>query len=263
MSEQQTKEHIIGKNPVLEALRSDRAIHKIWLAEGLHKSAVAPILVKAKERGIPVQYVHRKKLDRIADSGNHQGVVAQIAAYDYVDLRDLLARAKARGEAPFLLVLDEIEDPHNLGSILRSADAAGAHGVIVPKRRAAGLTAAVAKASAGAVEYVPVARVANIARTLDELKEEGIWVAGTDASADTDYRQADYKLPIAVVIGSEGKGISRLVREKCDFVVKLPMRGSVSSLNAAVAAALLLFEVYRQRCPLPQQAGSHGRDLDR
>lgn len=182
--------------------------------------------------------------------GNHQGVVAQVAAYEYAEVDDILTAAEKRNEAPFIILLDELEDPHNLGSILRTADAVGAHGVIIPKRRAVGLTATVAKASTGAIEYIPVARVTNLARTIDELKDRGVWIVGTDAKGKEDYRNVDGKMPIGLVIGSEGRGMGRLVKEKCDFLLHLPMQGKVTSLNASVAASLLMYEVYRKRNPL-------------
>jgi 23S rRNA (guanosine2251-2'-O)-methyltransferase len=196
-----------------------------------------------------VQYVPKKKLDQMVE-GTHQGVVAQVAAYRYYEVDDLFARASEKGEPPFFLILDELEDPHNLGSIMRTADAVGAHGIIIPKRRSVGLTATVAKASTGAIEHIPVARVTNLARTIDELKERGVWIVGTDAKAKDDYRSFDGTMPLALVIGSEGKGISRLILEKCDFLLRLPMRGHVTSLNASVAASLLMYEVYRKRYPL-------------
>ncbi|WP_019123559.1 23S rRNA (guanosine(2251)-2'-O)-methyltransferase RlmB [Brevibacillus massiliensis] len=244
------EEWIAGKNPVIEALRSGRAINKIWIAEGVNKNLMGPVFSLAKEQGVVVATANRKKLDQLAGTDNHQGVIASVAAYEYAEVDDLLARAKQRQEAPFLLILDELEDPHNLGSILRTADATGVHGIIIPKRRSVGLTATVAKASAGAIEYVPVARVTNIVRTMEELKERGVWIAGTDAQGDQDFRQGDYAIPLALVIGSEGKGMSRLVREHCDFLYRLPMAGQVTSLNASVAAALLMYEVYRARSPL-------------
>ncbi|WP_456277100.1 23S rRNA (guanosine(2251)-2'-O)-methyltransferase RlmB [Bacillus sp. AK128] len=245
----QDQEIVIGKNPVLEALRSGRDINKILIAEGALKGQTGQIMQLAKESGVVVQIAPRKKLDQLYD-GNHQGIVAQVAAYQYAELDDLFASAKEKGEDPFFILLDEIEDPHNLGSILRTADATGAHGVIIPKRRAVGLTATVAKASTGAIEYVPVVRVTNMARTIDELKEKGVWIIGTDATGTTDYRQMDVTLPIGIVIGSEGKGMSRLVRDKCDFLIRLPMVGKVTSLNASVAGSLLMFEVLRKRQPL-------------
>lgn len=242
-------DYIIGRNPVIEALKSGRDINKIWIAEGAQRHAVEPVLEWAKRRGVLVQYVPKRKLDQMAE-GAHQGVIAQAAAYRYYEVDDLFARAAERGEAPFFLVLDELEDPHNLGAIMRTADAVGAHGLIIPKRRSVGLTPTVAKASTGAIEHVPVVRVTNLARTIDELKERGVWVAGTDAAAKDDYRSLDGTMPLALVIGSEGKGISRLVLEKCDFLFRLPMRGHVTSLNASVAASLLMYEVYRKRYPL-------------
>jgi 23S rRNA (guanosine2251-2'-O)-methyltransferase len=246
-----SEEIVVGKNPILEALRSGRDINKILIAEGALKGQTGQIMQLAKESGVVVQIAPRKKLDQLYD-GNHQGIVAQVAAFQYSEIDDLFNLAKEKGEDPFFILLDEIEDPHNLGSIIRTADATGAHGVIIPKRRAVGLTATVAKASTGAIEYVPVARVTNMARTIDELKEKGVWIIGTDASGKTDYRKMDATLPIGIVIGSEGKGISRLVREKCDFLIRLPMVGKVTSLNASVAGSLLMFEVLRKRQPLEE-----------
>lgn len=243
-------EFIIGKNSVLEALRSGHTINKIWIGEGSQKGQVNQVIDLAKENGIQYQFVPKKKLEALVETQNHQGIVASVAAYEYAELDDLFTKAKEKGEEPFFLLLDEIEDPHNLGSILRTADAAGAHGVIIPKRRAVGLTATVAKASTGAIEYVPVVRVTNLARTMEELKKRGIWFAGTDASGDTDFREASFDLPIGLVIGSEGKGMSRLIKEKCDFLLRVPMRGKVTSLNASVAASLLMYEVFRKRNPV-------------
>ncbi len=244
------EEYIVGKNPVLEILRSGRSVNKIWVAEGSLKGPMNQIIGMAKEAKIQVQFVPKKKLDQVAEGETHQGVIAFAAAYDYVEVEDILKKAEEKGEPAFLLILDEIEDPHNLGSILRTADVVGAHGVIIPKRRAVGLTSTVAKSSAGAMEYVPVARVTNIVRTMEELKEKGVWMAGTDASGEQDFRQAKYDMPIGLIIGSEGKGMSRLVKETCDFTVRLPMVGHVTSLNASVAGALLMFEVFRQRHPV-------------
>nr|WP_295971084.1 23S rRNA (guanosine(2251)-2'-O)-methyltransferase RlmB [uncultured Bacillus sp.] len=242
-------DYIMGKNPVIEALKSEREINKILIAEGSQRGQMQQITNLAKELNVLIQYVPRKKLDTMVE-GNHQGVLAQVAAYQYAELDDLFALAKERNEAPFFLLLDEIEDPHNLGSIMRTADASGAHGIIIPKRRAVGLTATVAKASTGAIEHIPVVRVTNMARTIDELKERGVWIAGTDAKGKQDYRQFDGTMPLGLVIGSEGKGMGRLIREKCDFLIHLPMTGHVTSLNASVAAALLMYEVYRKRHPL-------------
>ena len=240
---------IAGRNAVLEALKSGREMNKIWMAEGSASGPAKEIIREARERGIVIQFVPRKKLDEITDT-NHQGVIAQAAAYTYFPVEELLNRAEERGEAPFLLILDEIEDPHNLGSILRTADASGAHGIIIPKRRSVGLTETVAKASTGAIEHVPVARVTNIVRTIEMLKEKGLWIAGTDAKGSLDYRKLDGTLPLALVIGSEGRGISRLAKEHCDFLVQIPMRGHVTSLNASVSAALLMYEIYRKRYPV-------------
>ncbi|RFU61379.1 23S rRNA (guanosine(2251)-2'-O)-methyltransferase RlmB [Peribacillus glennii] len=244
-----SEEYIIGRNTVLEALRSERDINKIWIAEGSQKGQMQQIIGIAKERQVMVQIVPKKKVDQMSD-GNHQGVIAQVAAYSYAELDDLFARAEERNEAPFFLLLDEIEDPHNLGSIMRTADAAGVHGIIIPKRRAVGLTATVAKLSTGAIEYIPVARVTNMARAIDEIKERGVWIVGTDAKGKDDYRSMDGGMPIGLVIGSEGKGMGRLIKEKCDFLTRLPMTGHVTSLNASVAAGLLMYEVYRKRHPL-------------
>ena len=238
-------EMIAGKNPVLEALRSGREINKLFIAEGVKKTGVQELMDLAKERGVLVQFVPKQKIDKLAE--NHQGIVAAVAAYDYAEIDDLFEAAKAKNEDPFFLILDELEDPHNLGSIMRTADAIGVHGIIIPKRRAVGLTAVVAKASTGAIEHVPVVRVTNLAQTVDELKERGVWIAGTDAKGSVDYRKMDATLPLAVIIGSEGKGMARLLRDKCDFLYHLPMIGHVTSLNASVAAALLMYEVYRKR----------------
>lgn len=242
-------EWIIGKNPVQEALRSGRSINKVMVSDQLQYQAFKKLEQLAKEQGVNVQKVPKKKIDQLVD-GSHQGVAASVAAYDYADIEDLFAKAEEKGEAPFFIICDEIEDPHNLGSILRTADAAGAHGVIIPKRRSVALTATVAKTSTGAIEYIPVARVTNLARTIDELKERFVWVVGTDAEGTEDYRQLDGSMPIALVIGSEGHGMSRLTKDKCDWTVSLPMAGKVTSLNASVAASLLMYEVHRKRHPL-------------
>ncbi|KWU54773.1 MULTISPECIES: 23S rRNA (guanosine(2251)-2'-O)-methyltransferase RlmB [Priestia] len=242
-------EFIIGRNPVLEALKSGRDINKLWIAEGSQGGSMGQITQLAKRNGVLVQFVPKKKIEQMVD-GIHQGVAAQVAAYQYAELDDLFNLAQKRNESPFFLLLDELEDPHNLGSIMRTADAIGAHGIIIPKRRSVGLTATVAKASTGAIEHVPVARVTNLSRTIDELKDRGVWIVGTDAKESDDYRNLDGGMPLTLVIGSEGKGMSRLIREKCDFLVQLPMVGHVTSLNASVAASLLMYEVYRKRHPL-------------
>ncbi|MER1958710.1 MAG: 23S rRNA (guanosine(2251)-2'-O)-methyltransferase RlmB [Solibacillus sp.] len=243
--EEVSGEMIAGKNPVLEALRAGREINKVWVAEGVKKTGIQELIDLAKEQGVLVQFVPKQKVDKLAE--NHQGIVASVAAYDYAELDDLFAVAKAKNEDPCFLILDELEDPHNLGSIMRTADAIGVHGIIIPKRRAVGLTAVVAKASTGAIEHVPVVRVTNLAQTVDELKDRGVWIAGTDAKGSQDYRKMDATLPLALIIGSEGKGMSRLLKDKCDFLYHLPMVGHVTSLNASVAAALLMYEVYRKR----------------
>lgn len=243
------QEYIAGKNPVLEALRAGREINKIWIAEGSQKGAMKQVLELARERKVAVQFVPKKRIDQVAD-GAHQGVLALVAAYRYAETGDMFKLAKERNEHPFILILDELEDPHNLGSILRTADAVGAHGVIIPKRRSVALTATVAKASTGAIEHIPVARVTNLSQTIAGLKQQGLWIAGTDASGTTDYRQMDADLPLGLVIGSEGRGMSRIVKEACDFLIRLPMAGHVTSLNASVAAGLLMYEVYRKRHPL-------------
>ncbi|MBP2242853.1 23S rRNA (guanosine2251-2'-O)-methyltransferase [Cytobacillus eiseniae] len=240
---------IMGKNPVIEALKSGRDINKILIAESSQSGQMQQVIGLAKASNVFVQFVPKKKLDQMVE-GIHQGVIAQVAAYQYAELDDLFHVAEKRNETPFFLLLDEIEDPHNLGSIMRTADAVGAHGIIIPKRRAVGLTATVAKASTGAIEHIPVVRVTNMARTMDELKERGIWIAGTDAKGSEDYRRFDGTLPLGLVIGSEGKGMGRLIRDKCDFLIHLPMSGHVTSLNASVAAALLMYEVHRKRHPL-------------
>lgn len=241
-----TNEFIEGKNPVIEALRSGRDINKIWVNDR-SKGSMRQILSLAKQNGVYVQGVPKQKLDQLASSSNHQGVIASVAAHQYAQMDELFRRAEEKSEDPFFILLDEIEDPHNLGAILRTADAAGVHGVIIPKRRSAALTSVVAKASAGAIEYVPVVRVTNLARTMEELKKRGIWFAGAAAEGTEDFRETDFRMPVGLVIGNEGKGISRLIRKKCDFLVRLPMAGKVSSLNASVAAALLMYEVYRKR----------------
>lgn len=239
-------EWIFGRNPVLEVLKTGRDIQKLLIAEGSQKGSVQQILKMAKEQSVIIQHVPKKRLDQMFE-GPHQGVAAQVAAYQYAELDDLYALARNRNEAPFFIILDELEDPHNLGSIMRTCDAVGAHGIIIPKRRSAGLTATVAKASTGAIEHIPVARVTNLARTIEDLKTEGVWIVGTDASATQDYRQLDGNMPIGLVVGSEGKGMSRLIKEKCDFLISLPMKGHVTSLNASVAASILMYEVFRKR----------------
>ncbi len=245
-----TNEILSGKNPVLEALRSGREMNKVWIAEGVKKAGIAELLQLAKEAGLIVQFVPKNKIDQLTDGATHQGIAASVAAYKYAELDDLFESAASRNEDPFFLILDELEDPHNLGSILRTADATGVHGVIIPRRRAVGLTAIVAKTSTGAIEHIPVVRVGNLAQTVEDLKKRGVWIAGTDAKGSADYRRMDAKLPLAIIIGSEGKGMSRLLKDKCDFLYNMPMVGKVTSLNASVAAAILMYEVLRNRLPV-------------
>lgn len=244
------EELIVGRNPVYEALRAGRPVHKVYLVRGLKSATVSEITGLARERRVPVQTVDRSYLDRLAPHIVHQGIAARVAPYTYKELDDLLAAA---GANPLLVLLDEITDPHNLGAIIRSAAAAGAHGVIIPRHRAAGITPVVVKASAGAVEFVPVARVVNLVSTMEQLKKCGLWVVGADAGAGQIIWEAPLDGPLALVVGGEDKGLGRLVREKCDLLVKLPMADGVNSLNASVAAALLLFEAVRQR-----SRGRHG-----
>jgi 23S rRNA (guanosine2251-2'-O)-methyltransferase len=238
---------IEGRIPVLEALRAGREINKLIIAKGAREGSIIQVLAIAHENGVIVQEVDRNRLDQLAEGRNHQGVIAMVAAHTYATVDDIFAKAELASQDPLILVLDGIEDPHNLGSLIRTADAAGVHGVIIPERRAVGLTETVAKVSAGAVEYVPVARVTNIVKTLDELKARGLWVVGTHQEGRELYHQARLTGGLVVVIGSEGKGIGRLVAERCDFMVRLPMMGEVSSLNAAVAGAILIYEIRRQR----------------
>ena len=236
-----------GRNAVTEALSSGRAIDKVFLAEGDTDRALARLAALAKEAGAVVVETDRRKLDQMSATGAHQGIIAMVAAHEYASMEDIFERAEERGQAPLIVICDELSDPHNLGAILRTAECAGAHGVIIPKRRSVGLTAVVGKASAGAIEYMPVVRVANITAAIKELKERGVWVYGTAADGDTTLYRADLKGAAAIVIGNEGDGMSRLVAESCDFKVSIPMKGSISSLNASAAAAILLYEAVRQR----------------
>ena len=241
------KEFIIeGRNAVLEAFRAGKTIDKLFVLDGCQDGPVKSILREAKKTDTIINFVDKERLDRLANSGHHQGVVAPAAAYEYAEVEDILNAAKEKGEAPFIFILDEIEDPHNLGAIIRTANLCGAHGVIIPKRRAVGLTATVAKTSAGAINYTPVAKVTNIAKTIEELKKEGMWFVCADMDGQTMY---DLNLtgPIGLVIGNEGAGVSRLVKEKCDFTASIPMKGDIDSLNASVAAGVLAYEIVRQR----------------
>jgi 23S rRNA (guanosine2251-2'-O)-methyltransferase len=240
-------EAIAGKNSVLEALRAGREINKIFLGESVTRDRVFKEIINiAKANKIPVQNVAKTKLDDLAETNKHQGIVAMVAVKEYVPLEEIVYR-KPLSEAPVILMVDGIEDPHNLGAIIRTCDAVGAAGVIIPNRRNVGLTGIVSKASAGAIEYVPVARVTNLAQTIDALKEMGFWVVGCEARGEKTIYEVDLKMPLVLVVGGEGKGISRLVQEKCDFLIRLPMVGSISSLNASVAASICLYEALKQR----------------
>lgn len=239
---------IWGRNPVAEALRAGKEVEKLYLAEGIRAGdVVAEILRRARSARVPVQSLDRRALDRMTDGAVHQGVVAEVAEFEYAELDDLLARAQAVGELPLLLLLDGIQDPHNLGALIRTADAVGAHGVVIPRNRAVGVTPTVVKASAGAAEHLPVARVTNLARTIDDLKRQRIWVVGLAGEAARLYDEVDYGVPLALVVGAEGTGLGRLVAERCDLLVRLPMRGHVASLNAAVAGSIALYHAWRSR----------------
>lgn len=239
-------EQIEGRNAVLEAFRSGRCVDKLFILDGCQDGPVRTIAREARKKDTIIHYVSRERLDSLSETKAHQGVIAQVAAYEYSTVDDILAKAEEKGEAPFLFVLDDIEDPHNLGAIIRTANLAGAHGVIIPKRHAAGLTATVAKTSAGALNYTPVAKVTNLVRTIEELKEKGIWFVCADMGGEQMY-DLNLKGPIGLVVGNEGNGVSRLVREKCDFVAAIPMKGEIDSLNASVAAGVLAYEIVRQR----------------
>lgn len=239
--------YIEGRNPVIESLKSGRDIEKIFIQEGNKSGSINKIKGLAKDKGIVIQYVNKNKLQSMSDTGSHQGVVALVASHNYKNLEDIFKLAKEREEEPFIIILDEIKDPHNLGSIMRTAECVGAHGIIIPKRRSVGLTATVAKTSAGAIEYMPVVKVSNIANTIDVLKDEGLWIYGADMEGEDNYYNNNLIGAIGLVIGSEGSGMSRLVKEKCDILVKIPMKGKVSSLNASVAGSIIMYDVLRQR----------------
>lgn len=240
------QDKIVGRNPVLEAIKSGRDIDKLYVKKGSIEGSLVTIVKKARSAGIIITEVDKRKLDEMADGENHQGVVAVAAAHEYATVDDIFKKAEDKGEAPFIIICDKITDPHNLGSIIRTANCVGAHGVIIPKRESAGLNSVAAKTSAGAVEYTPVARVTNIAQTIEKLKDRGLWIAGADMGGSSMYK-TDLKGALGIVIGSEGSGISRIVLEKCDFVVSIPMFGDINSLNASVAAAVLMYEASRQR----------------
>jgi 23S rRNA (guanosine2251-2'-O)-methyltransferase len=246
-------DYIWGRHPVIEALRSSRRVYRLLLAEGTREVGLHDLLDAAERRHITVEYVPRRRLDELTQGAVHQGCVASVAPRTYADLDDLLALAEQRGEPPLLLILDAIQDVHNLGSLLRTAEAVGAHGLILPEHRAVGVTPAVEKSSAGAIEHLLVAQVTNLTRAVDTLKKRGIWVIGLAGEATQDYDRVDLNRPLALIVGSEGKGISRLVREHCDFLVRLPMRGKLNSLNAAVAGSIVLYAAWRQRQPSPQK----------
>lgn len=237
---------IEGRNPVIEAFRSGKTIDKLYLLDGCQDGPILTIKKEAKRQDTLLKYVTKERLDQLSQTGKHQGVIAVAAAYEYASIEDILQGARDKEESPFLLLLDNIEDPHNLGAIIRTANLAGAHGVIIPKNRAVGLTATVAKTSAGALNYTPVAKVTNLARTIEELKKEGMWFVCADMGGTSMY-QLDLKGPIGLVIGSEGEGVSRLVKEKCDMAAAIPMKGDIDSLNASVAAGILAYEIVRQR----------------
>ena len=237
---------IEGRNAVLEAFRSGKTVDKLFVLDGCQDGPVKTITREAKKQNTIIRYVAKERLDQLSETGKHQGVIAQVAAYRYAEVEDMLKLAEEKGEPPFLFILDGIEDPHNLGAIIRTANLAGAHGVIIPKRRAVGLTSTVAKTSAGALNYTPVAKVTNISATIEELKERGLWFVCADMGGESMYR-LDLKGPIGLVIGNEGEGVSRLVREKCDFIASIPMKGDIDSLNASVAAGVLAYEIVRQR----------------
>ena len=237
---------IEGRNAVTEAFRAGKTIDRVFILDGCQDGPIKTIIREAKKGDTILTFVKKERLDQMSESGKHQGVIAYVAAYDYAEVDDILNAAKEKGEAPFIIILDGIEDPHNLGAMIRTANQAGAHGIIIPKRRAVGLTGTVAKVSAGAINYVPVAKVTNLVATIEELKEKGLWFVCADMDGELMYRQ-NLTGPIGLIIGGEGEGVSRLVKEKCDFITKIPMQGDIDSLNASVAMGILSFEIVRQR----------------
>lgn len=239
-------EQIEGRNAVLEAFRSGKCVDKLFILDGCQDGPVRTIAREARKKDTIINYVSKERLDQLSETHAHQGVIAQVAAYEYSTVEDILAKAEEKGEPPFLILLDNVEDPHNLGAIIRTANLAGAHGVIIPKRRAVGLTSTVAKTSAGAINYTPVAKVTNLVRTMEELKQKGIWFVCADMGGESMYRM-NLTGAIGLVIGNEGEGVSRLVREACDFTASIPMKGDIDSLNASVAAGVLAYEIVRQR----------------
>lgn len=245
--EEEYQDQIEGRNSVIELLESGRDVNKILIAKGEKHGSIHKIIAMAKERKILINEIERNKLNQMAQTPNHQGVIAIVPPFNYCEVEDILEVAKQKNEKPFLLLLDGIEDPHNLGSIIRTAETAGIHGIIIPKRRAASVNSTVNKVSAGAVSYMKIARVNNLNETIRYLKEQDIWICGTDADTKIEYTKQDYKMPIAIVIGSEGFGMSRLVKENCDFLVKIPMKGKITSLNASVSAGIIMYEAVKQR----------------
>lgn len=241
------KGQVEGRNAVLELLESGKDINKIFVQAGEKHGSITKVLAKAKESRIVIVEMQKRKMDEMSETHNHQGVIAIVPPFEYAEVEDILGEAKTKGEAPFILILDGIEDVHNLGSIIRTAETAGVHGIIIPKRRAVAVNATAYKTSAGAVEHVKIARVNNINETIKNLKDEGLWICGTDMETDTLYYEQDYTMPIAIVIGSEGSGMSRLTRENCDFIVKIPMQGKINSLNASVSAGIVIYEAVRNR----------------
>lgn len=247
MEEKQINELLVeGRNPVTEALRAGKPVDRVYILDGCKDGPVMTIKREAGKRNVQIKYVEKERLDRMSETGRHQGVIASVAAYEYGTVEDILRLAREKGEPPFIILLDNIEDPHNLGAIIRTANLAGAHGVIIPKNRAVGLTAVVARTSAGALNYTPVARVANLTKTIEQLKEEGLWFVCADMDGTRMY-DLNLKGPIGLVIGNEGTGVGRLVKEKCDMVAAIPMKGEIDSLNASVAAGVLAYEIVRQR----------------
>ena len=239
-------EQIEGRNAVLEAFRSGKCVDKLFILDGCQDGPVRTIAREARKKDTIINYVAKERLDQLSETGAHQGVIAQVAAYEYASVEDILAKAKEKGEDPFIFILDNIEDPHNLGAIIRTANLAGAHGVIIPKRRAVGLTATVARTSAGALNYTPVAKVTNLVKTMEDLKKKGLWFVCADMDGDVMY-DVNMKGPIGLVIGNEGEGVGRLVKDTCDFTARIPMKGDIDSLNASVAAGVLAYEIVRQR----------------
>lgn len=247
MKKEDYQDQVEGRNSVLELLESGRDINKILIAKGEKHGSIHKIIALAKTRKIVISEVERNKLDKLSQTQNYQGVIAIVPPFDYCEVEDILEEAKKKNEEPFILILDGIEDPHNLGSIIRTAETAGVHGIIIPKRRAASVNSTVSKVSAGAVEYMKIARVNNLNETICYLKEQGVWICGTDMNTNIDYDKQDYNMPLALVIGSEGFGMSRLVKENCDFLVKIPMKGKITSLNASVSAGIVMYEIVRKR----------------